>query len=221
MADTPLLVIDLNEVLVKKFFDKSKTLPLGDAEGRAWNHIVLRSPAASWVFDQARALGFRIIIWSSSAQRTIESVCDVALKDGNDVIVYHMDRTHCEEDTENPRIENNQNWAVIKDLNVVWDLMRRAGWDCGPRNTLIVDDSVTKTRRQPINAVIVPPYKPPSQYRNADYDAEYLKAFKTVMEPRLRVLASRACGPTALLKALKTPKESAPEPPLAVDAGVL
>ena len=214
MADTPLLVIDLNEVLVKKFFDKSKSAPIGDAEGRAWNHIVLRSPAASWIFDQARELGFRIIIWSSSAQKTIESVCEIALKDGKDVIVYHMDRSHCETDDENPRIENNQNWAVIKDLNVVWDIMRSAGWSCGSHNTLIVDDSVTKTRRQPGNAVIVPPYKPPSQYRDVEYDEKYFKTFKSVLQPQLYVLASRLCGPKHILEHYKTSK------PLTVDAGV-
>lgn len=182
------LVVDLNEVLVKKFYDKRRRMPKGDCIDRAGNHWVLRSPAADLLFDAARRMNFKIVIWSSSSEWTVNEVTRVALADGKDVIMFLMNRQHCERDDEFPRIENDQNWAVIKDLRTFWDHMKSMGHLASASNTLIVDDDANKTRRQPDSAVIVPPYKPQSSIRNAAYDAEYLGKFKSIVIPRMQKL---------------------------------
>ncbi len=185
------LVVDLNEVLVKKFYDKSRRMGKGDCIARAGNHWVLRSPAADLLFDAARRMNFKIIIWSSSSEWTVNEVTRVALQDGIDVIMFLMNRTHCECDDENKRMENGTNWAVIKDLRKFWSYMTSMGYAASAANTLIIDDDDKKTRLQPDSAVIVPPYKPQSVRRDLDYDQDYLSKFKSIVIPRMQALVEK------------------------------
>jgi hypothetical protein len=147
-----LLVLDLNDTLATKQwssdFRRVTWTPHPDLE-RLWS-VVASTDAVD------------VLLWSGAWRATVDAFVDQCVPDSMRArLLGAWCNTDAIEDTERPSFKATRdgamrNVAVLKDLELVW----RRFPQYNERNTIIVDDSVDKTRRQAANAWIVSTSRP-------------------------------------------------------------
>lgn len=149
----PVLVLDVNGVLCRKVFDNKRTLQ-ARADGYTPSGLALfKRPGVGEVIDSLLSDGWRIVLWSSAIRTTVDAARRVLLPHVRPIVIFSHENSPV--DTRHPVIRANKNWAILKDLRLLW---RVPTLQCDATNTVIVDDSWSKVRLHPENAVLVPSF---------------------------------------------------------------
>lgn len=149
----PVLVLDVNGVICRKVFDIKRTLK-HQAHGYTPSGLALfKRPGIVETIDILVAAGWRIVLWSSAIRSTVDAARRVLMPHIRPLAVFSHENSPT--DTRHPVIRANKNWAILKDLRLLW---RVPTLQCDATNTVIVDDSWSKIRLHPENALLVPSY---------------------------------------------------------------
>lgn len=126
---------------------------------KAWNEdfshcIWTLQTDMNQLWDWVRARRVSLLLWSGALRNTVAMFVEQCVpKDIRPLLLGAWGYEDALVDTEHPNEHRGKNWAVIKDLALVWNAF--PGFGVG--NTLIIDDTPNKVRRNPECAYIVSP----------------------------------------------------------------
>lgn len=157
--ESPLLlvVLDLNGTLMDSSYHALRGPRRPDCRAR-YKHVYFRPGMREFLDFLVAEPRIRVAIWTSCSADNARAVSDRVFRD---VPEFCYSREECDE---------LPGFRTIKDLQRVWD--RFPEWNEG--NTVMVDDSEDKLRRQPGNLLLVPEYK----VRDDDDDDDALEGVK-------------------------------------------
>lgn len=115
-------------------------------------------------------------IWTSAQKKNADRMTTNLFSNHNKPIEFLLDRSHCLNAPLNVKTNN-----VIKDLNMLFQdkvLSRNGKWT--EKNTIIVDDTITKAKRNPRNLLVIDEYTVLDKTFDCNNDIELLKLLQWV-----------------------------------------
>ena len=149
-SDRPLVIFDLNHVLVYRVFDPKKTIPVdhdNDAT-RFGNTVIYTRPGIQKMLAELHKT-CDLAVWSSMRDWRVKQVVDHVFGDPLNIpLVCAFDQSHCMSvvmiDETDPK-GTTEKYLFYKNLSTVWDLFPQ--YDAS--NTILVDNDAYKSSNNP------------------------------------------------------------------------
>ncbi|KAI3641629.1 hypothetical protein MIR68_000326 [Amoeboaphelidium protococcarum] len=179
-----LLIFDLNGVLIDRIGkDRRKLWKAVEESKRLKNDFKVQQRAVflrpsvdkfmKTLFDQ----GFHVALWTSAEHRNVIGIVPHLVGANSFKFIW------CKEECEMVGWESKHKPAVVKDLSKVWDSDAiNPDKLFNDTNTILFDDSVAKTARNPSNAIIVDKFDVTTEEAHGD---DYLERLSALLQ-RLR-----------------------------------
>lgn len=150
-----IVVLDLNGVLCRKVYDRNRVLAeMADNYTKSDLALFVR-PGAHVLLQTIMDKGWKLVFWSSAVRETVNAILSTLFPYVRPFAILSHEGSP--EDKLFLKVKAGKNWSIMKDLSVLWSTQPGV---CTPSRTIIVDDSWTKVRMHPENALLLPSFLP-------------------------------------------------------------
>jgi len=150
-----IVVLDLNGVLCRKVYDRNRVLAeMADNYTKSDLALFVR-PGAHALLQTIMEKGWKLVFWSSAVRETVNAIVSTLFPYVRPFAILSHEGSP--EDKLFLKVKAGKNWSIMKDLSVLWNTQPGV---CAPSRTIIVDDSWTKVRMHPENALLLPSFLP-------------------------------------------------------------
>lgn len=145
-----LVIFDLNGVLVDRVYQKGRLEDADARVGRFWLYV---RPGFRELRDWLQRAEVDVAIWSSMTEPNVRAIAEYLFADAVP-LRFLWNQSHCDAEPDpnaQPKPDGYVKPLFVKDLRHVWDAFPQYHAD----NTLLIDDTPEKSKRNPAHCHLV------------------------------------------------------------------